>query len=97
MGRCDVRLKFTNGESVTLLYVLYVPTIRDKHGKFGSSVYHLLAGCSGKMTKCGGHKKGTWNVRKKSFKNRSHQNPYSKTKRVGPCLIYGEIRHYVRE
>nr|KAJ0204881.1 hypothetical protein LSAT_V11C500270260 [Lactuca sativa] len=70
---------------------------RDKHGKFGSSVHHVSAGGSGHKTKFGGQNKRNLGPKKQSFKKPSHQNPNSKSKRVGLCHVCREIGHYARE
>nr|KAJ0214513.1 hypothetical protein LSAT_V11C400180880 [Lactuca sativa] len=72
-------------------------SIKDKCGKFRSSVHHVSAGGSSHKTKYGGQNKRNFGLKKQSFEKPGHQNPNSKLKRVRPCHICGEIGHYVIE
>lgn len=79
------------------LYIKAETRIRDKRGKFGSSVNHLLAGGFDHKVKYMGHRKRSTKLKKQSFKISGHQNPNSKTKRSKPCHICTEIGHYIIE
>ena len=68
---------------------------RDKRGKVGSSVNHIVGG-SGQKGK-GAYKSKRFTAPKKKEFKKSHQTTNHQPKRSGKCHVCGETGHYARE